>query len=707
MMSVLLDVAIKSSVLLAGAGLLQAVLRRRGSAAARHLVWTVAVAGLLAVPIASALLPHWSLEIPLAPAAHARATVAPAMHADTVAASRDTNTTPATAAVVTAAPPVTWIAAAIALYAAGVLLLLIRLGLQPLALRRLVRDSRAVTGETWTRALDQAARQLRLRRPVRLLHSANEVMPMTFGTRRPTIIVPASAERWTDDRRSAVLLHELAHVARRDCATQTLTTVTCAVYWPHPGVWWAARRMRVERELACDDRVLTAGTEPREYAGHLLEIAHSLGAARTPAIALGMARTRQLEHRLLAVMDAARNRAGLHRRGRVIAVGATLAVLLPIAVIKAAVVPIDIAGEQAAARTPAASSQATTATAPDVTGTWEARVLPDGRSVELSVRTAHGSHGTTVPLSTLQSVTGVDVSSARGPVTFTSRRDAGTFTFDGVCRSGACGGTSAFQASPTFAADLARRGIGAPTAQEQFRLAVADIGLAYLDELGRLRYATPDLPGLVRAADHGVSLDYLRSMASLGYTLGTLEPLIRLRDHGVDPEFVRGMAAAGYTRLSADNLQRARDHGADPEFAAGMGSLGYKSLPLDDLIGARDHGVDPEYVRGMTALGYKNVPLGTLIQTRDHGVDPEYVGGMAALGYKDLPVATLVRMRDHGVDPEYVRRLQQQGGGHPTVDELIERRDRGTDEPAAFVQEITRSFRAMRVWRSFSAWLHG
>ena len=76
---------------------------------------------------------------------------------------------------------------------------------------------------------------------------------MTYGTRRPTLVLPASADAWTDDRRRAVLLHELAHVARRDCFVQRLTSLACALYWPHPGVWWAARRLRTERELACDD----------------------------------------------------------------------------------------------------------------------------------------------------------------------------------------------------------------------------------------------------------------------------------------------------------------------------------------------------------------------------------------------------------------------------------------------------------------------
>ena len=82
---------------------------------------------------------------------------------------------------------------------------------------------------------------------------------------------------WQDDRRRAVLLHELPHVGRRDCLTQTLATIACALYWAHPGVWWVARRLRIGRELGCDDRVLTLGAQPRDYAGHLLELAYAFG----------------------------------------------------------------------------------------------------------------------------------------------------------------------------------------------------------------------------------------------------------------------------------------------------------------------------------------------------------------------------------------------------------------------------------------------
>ena len=117
-------------------------------------------------------------------------------------------------------------------------------------------------------------------------------MPVTMGTLAPSIVVPADADAWDEDRRRAVLLHELAHIARQDCLTQMLAAIACAVYWVHPGVWYVARRLRIEREVACDDRVLAAGAHAPDYAGHLLELAYAgAAAARRPWSSAWRART--------------------------------------------------------------------------------------------------------------------------------------------------------------------------------------------------------------------------------------------------------------------------------------------------------------------------------------------------------------------------------------------------------------------------------
>src|SRR5688572_28823405 len=119
------------------------------------------------------------------------------------------------------------------------------------------------------------ASSLGVRRPVAVFVSAEVGAPMTWGARQPVLVVPIESEGWTDDLRSAVAAHELAHVERNDYALQLMALVACAVYWFHPLAWMTARRMRLAAEKASDDQVLSLGTTGEDYAAHLVGIARS------------------------------------------------------------------------------------------------------------------------------------------------------------------------------------------------------------------------------------------------------------------------------------------------------------------------------------------------------------------------------------------------------------------------------------------------
>ena len=143
--------------------------------------------------------------------------------------------------------------------------------------------------------------------PPTIVKGDSGTVPMTWGVLQPVVWLPADAEEWDDERRSLVLTHELAHVRRRDALTQWIAHLALVVNWFNPLAWIAVKRVRDERERACDDAVLELGARPTSYADHLLDIVRSHGTANGPMPALAMARRSQFEGRLLAILQAAQS----------------------------------------------------------------------------------------------------------------------------------------------------------------------------------------------------------------------------------------------------------------------------------------------------------------------------------------------------------------------------------------------------------------
>ena len=152
--------------------------------------------------------------------------------------------------------------------------------------------------------LGRLCNEMGIRRPPALLIFPGPVMPLTFGLLKPKILIPASSMTWTALRRRAVLIHELAHVERRDTITQMFAGLATALWWFQPFCWMNRLSLRRESERACDERVLAQGVRPSEYAAELLDIAQSFSKApRWPAAAISMARRGDLEERLYAILD--------------------------------------------------------------------------------------------------------------------------------------------------------------------------------------------------------------------------------------------------------------------------------------------------------------------------------------------------------------------------------------------------------------------
>lgn len=148
-------------------------------------------------------------------------------------------------------------------------------------------------------------------RNVKVLLHESPPGPMTCGLLRPALILPQEAENWNKEDLNRAIVHELEHVRRGDSLTRCLARAMCAVYWFHPLVWIAWRKLVLEAERSCDDAVLRQ-SDATAYANQLVDLAMRLSATRrSPALA--MANRADLAARVRALLDARqrRGRAGI------------------------------------------------------------------------------------------------------------------------------------------------------------------------------------------------------------------------------------------------------------------------------------------------------------------------------------------------------------------------------------------------------------
>ena len=305
----LLLLAKATLILIAALGITIAM--QRGSAGARHLVWLGTLATLLFVPAVTAWAPPLRLAIlpPVVEQQKAQPTIS------TPAATKKTAITPPAQASVSLPAQVSpevkagWLSRlsglSLALSVWGFIALAIALWLAwgAMVVRRIVNRAHPLDTHDWLTPFYEVADRLELENPPRLLSSSDANMPFACGFFKPTIVLPADCESWSADRRRAVLLHELAHVKRHDLVGHTLGRLACALYWFHPLVWTAAKQLRNESERACDDLALSCGARASDYAEHLLDIFTSVRRDSTPAVALAMARRKEFEGRMLAILD--------------------------------------------------------------------------------------------------------------------------------------------------------------------------------------------------------------------------------------------------------------------------------------------------------------------------------------------------------------------------------------------------------------------
>ena len=381
---------IRASLVLLAAHLIIPLLRGRSSAE-RHMAWSVALLTAATVPVFGLVLPVWQPEwatrvVDAWPSLTAMSPWTSAHDPDVILHP--------TAVESTAWGLVQW---ASACWAVGAVACLARLGRDVARLVTLVRPAAAMRDRACLDTCQEIARQLRLECIPRLLVSPRALVPITWGVRRPCVLLPASVAGWSRERVHIVLAHELAHVARGDWIVHVIAQVVCAIYWFHPLFWTAERALGREAEQAADDRALALGLEASQYAEQLIAIVR---ASRVPTSAhapvVGMARAAHLERRVAALLRRRANRRHVARRTAVATACGAVAMALPLAAITGAGT-IDVA-IRAAELPPVLRASSDAGSEPMLPAVRRARTAAAGIAVDQHVLLPEIAEYTTPPL---------------------------------------------------------------------------------------------------------------------------------------------------------------------------------------------------------------------------------------------------------------------------------------------------------------------
>ena len=252
------------ALLLLGAAGLMLKVSRAQSPVVRHQIWLAGVLAVALLPLCSLVADQWRMSQPNDETAYVYWLELP-----------QTVTVTAPVAAVKAVPETISVAAndwhyligplAFLAWLLGVTLAVLQFGLGLIATSRLRRSAQIISLAELDCGLTQG---------VRIGLSPEAQSPMLTGLFRPLILLPADILEWTNaDERRAMVQHELTHLERRDHYVNAMQTLLSAVFFFHPMVRFACRQITLERELACDDRVVSLGTEAETYAESILKVA--------------------------------------------------------------------------------------------------------------------------------------------------------------------------------------------------------------------------------------------------------------------------------------------------------------------------------------------------------------------------------------------------------------------------------------------------
>jgi bla regulator protein BlaR1 len=577
MMETLLGLALKS-LLIAGITLGLLHLTRKRSASERSLIAHLGLLALVALPLASLMLPSLNIPVPdalrPAPAIEAAASPAPASdNAPVVDPTRlDALSNPVVRADEATGSGFDWTPYAYATPAIALLLITLMALLRLVALRS---RAQILVDPTWLTALAHAQRRMGFKNGTALLTSNELSSPISWGLVRPVILLNEEALEARGEA-EAIIAHELAHVARLDWAKLMLARVATAIFWFNPLAWVLAREAHQLREEAADDAVLAANIDGADYAQLLV------GVARHECKGL-----------LLGAHGVAPGKGSLRRRvGRVL--DGTLT--------RAPATKSWMAGFGAGMLVMAAPLAALT-------------LGPKAEDKLTAKDVVEAEHSAQVNTAAAGPVQPADVFAEAAEGTIQNRQDGST-----VMRSADGATMTLFAPDASGRRKLVMRSAdGAVMSFADARQAPGFDAMMFARTARNRarddrRHSAIDQAIAMKAV--GVTPEYLAGIRRAAPHLGVMDgdDVVELRAVGVTPEYIREMSAAGFGKLDKDELVEARAVGVTGAYIRSLAAAGIRGS-IDDYVQLRALGVNARDARS-------GLSMQKLIKLKEGEIDP-------------------------------------------------------------------------------------